>query len=91
MASQVDNEPQSGTDDFVHDDHGPECSQETEQGRETYRISIDIRDSSFQVHARTEDLNAAVSNVSKMSIRRYDGTAVKANAVHERTHRTFKL
>ena len=68
MASQVDNEPQSGTDDFVHDDHGPECSQETEQGRETYRIPIDIRDSSFQVHARTEDLNAAVSNVSKMSI-----------------------
>jgi hypothetical protein len=91
MASQVDNEPQSGTDDFVHDDHGPECSQETEQGRETYRIPIDIRDSSFQVHARTEDLNAAVSNVSKMFIRRYDGTAVKANAVHERTHRTFKL
>ena len=34
----------------------------------TYRIPIDIRDSSFQVHARTEDLNAAVSNVSKMSI-----------------------
>ena len=91
MASQVDNEPQSGTDDFVHDDHGPECSQETEQGRETYRIPIDIRDSSFQVHARTEDLNAAVSNVSKMSIRCYDGTAVKANEVPERTHRTFKL
>lgn len=34
----------------------------------TYRIPIDIRDSSFQVHARTEDLNAAVSNVSKISI-----------------------
>jgi len=68
MASQVDNEPQSGTDDFVHDDHGPECSQQTGQGRETYRIPIDIRDSSFQVHARTEDLNSVVSNASKMSI-----------------------